>query len=968
MKRPSWVPTKRRVDQTPAIFPPRWKLAVLVLPGLAVSAAFAQPAQTDSAETDEPIQLNPFVVNTSGDVGYQAQNSLSGSRLNTKLSDLAVPTTAFTQELLQDIGSTSLDELVEYMVSARPDHPEAGNLYWGDDSQRFRIRGLPAFNYSVNFFQTDLRLDHFNTERIEQSRGPNSILFGLGSPGGVVNVSTKRANVQRTFGSITQRVSSNDGWRTVIDLNHPLIDGKLSLRAAAVRDHKETWRHHEYDNQDRIYLTAAWQPSADTRIDAEWEHGLVDKSLSFPRVAIDAYTPWVEAGRVLSDTPDAALGIRRLTAANQLVIDTTTGEVRNVRNTNTTVINRIGGANVYFSDFSILPKEVVMFHGPAFPQTTNYSRGSVFVSHTFSPDFSIEFAANHQKSRQDNMQGRGYDTLQVDTSVTLPDGTPNPNAGRPFMQGFPGLSWAEDRATNARLSAVYQLDLGRAGTHQIAGMYQRDRIEESFGQMRPQIVVNPFNLNSPENAQNLVYFRTYYDLGDSPESITAGDWRQFDLNHIVDGSIVRQAKFLNYIQGAQDNKFERDSAIGVLQSRFFQDRLVTVVGYRVDWQDSFYSPTGYRGDPFGPFALGAYETPRSDTPVDFKATNLTFSGLFRLTDWLALTYNEAENSALADTNAAIIGPDGTGRPPNPRGHSRDIGFKVNLGSRLSMNVLRYETSAEKDTAVSNGQIEGRFPVIWDALDAAGVSAPGGGLASEVPSLFNRYTFDSSAEGYELELVANPTPNWRVFFNYSRMTLERTNIGEEGRAYLAQYRDYWLQGDNGRVLIDGSGGLAPVADDGDTIVETVSEQVASIDREIQDFYVIAEGEQPRGQNKDRINLRTNYLFDDGILDGFSIGGGVRYRSPEVIAYEATSTGSGVDADVMYGERVLLVDFNAGYRGKFDLRGHEIRWSVQLNIDNLLDETDILPMRAVNGTVVSFRFQQPREVMLTTKFEF
>ena len=34
---------------------------------------------------------------------------------------------------------------------------------------------------------------------------PASILFGLGSPGGVINVSTNRATLDRTFGSVSAR-------------------------------------------------------------------------------------------------------------------------------------------------------------------------------------------------------------------------------------------------------------------------------------------------------------------------------------------------------------------------------------------------------------------------------------------------------------------------------------------------------------------------------------------------------------------------------------------------------------------------------------------------------------------------------------------------------------------------------------------------------------------------------------------
>ena len=49
-----------------------------------------------------------------------------------------------------------------------------------------------------------------------------------------------------------------------------------------------------------------------------------------------------------------------------------------------------------------------------------------------------------------------------------------------------------------------------------------------------------------------------------------------------------------------------------------------------------------------------------------------------------------------------------------------------------------------------------------------------------------------------------------------------------------------------------------------------------------------------------------------------------------------------------------------------RGH---WSVRLNINNALDETQILPLRvSPKGMIVNYRFQTPREAVLTSKLAF
>src|SRR5438552_1812992 len=72
--------------------------------------------------------------------------------------------------------------------------------------------------------------DIYNAERVELSSGPNAILFGLGSPGGMFNASTKRAQTNRSFVTIQTRVGSYHLFRNSLDWNKPLIVGKLALR------------------------------------------------------------------------------------------------------------------------------------------------------------------------------------------------------------------------------------------------------------------------------------------------------------------------------------------------------------------------------------------------------------------------------------------------------------------------------------------------------------------------------------------------------------------------------------------------------------------------------------------------------------------------------------------------------------------------------------------------------------------
>ena len=60
------------------------------------------------------IELSPFVVGASNDRGYQALNTLSGTRLNTKLEDLGSSITVVTKQQMDDTAVLDLNDVFLY--------------------------------------------------------------------------------------------------------------------------------------------------------------------------------------------------------------------------------------------------------------------------------------------------------------------------------------------------------------------------------------------------------------------------------------------------------------------------------------------------------------------------------------------------------------------------------------------------------------------------------------------------------------------------------------------------------------------------------------------------------------------------------------------------------------------------------------------------------------------------------------
>ncbi|MCB1124653.1 MAG: TonB-dependent receptor plug domain-containing protein, partial [Verrucomicrobiae bacterium] len=251
----------------------------------------------DSEDDENVYEISPFQVDGSGDDGYLAGSTLAGTRLNSSLSDVAAAISPFTKEFINDIGADSIEQLLEYSNnSVRMDNTELAN-----DNQviefefQFNVRGLPA-SRSRNYFVWDvISMDNFNIERVDESRGPNSILFGVGSAGGVVNTSTKQARFSE-INELQFMFGSNSQLRGSLDFNRVLIEDKLAIRFNAVWDEEDSWRRFEFKDQERYHFATTWKATDTTVVRGEIEWGEVIDNLGRSYLGDDFVSQWIDAG------------------------------------------------------------------------------------------------------------------------------------------------------------------------------------------------------------------------------------------------------------------------------------------------------------------------------------------------------------------------------------------------------------------------------------------------------------------------------------------------------------------------------------------------------------------------------------------------------------------------------------------------------------------------------------------------
>ncbi len=211
------------------------------------AAVGTAPAST-SASSDDAVQLTPFEVREANN-GYYAANTMSGTRLNTKIEDLGSAISVVTKQQMADFAMLDINDIFNYEASTEgtgnyTDFSVDRNGMVADSIQNNpqganRIRGIGAANLAMNNFATSGRvpIDPIGIDGVEISRGPNSNIFGLGQGSGTVNLLAASASLNRTSTTAEVRVDSIGGYRTSLDVNRPVIKGKLSIRGSAVYQH-----------------------------------------------------------------------------------------------------------------------------------------------------------------------------------------------------------------------------------------------------------------------------------------------------------------------------------------------------------------------------------------------------------------------------------------------------------------------------------------------------------------------------------------------------------------------------------------------------------------------------------------------------------------------------------------------------------------------------------------------------------
>ncbi|HEY9737963.1 MAG TPA: TonB-dependent siderophore receptor, partial [Trichocoleus sp.] len=163
-------------------------------------------------------------VTGEGDEGYNPSSASTATRTDTPLRDIPQSIQVIPRAVIEDRNVPELGDALETAGSV-VDIGGRGTSVFGPG---FLIRGFPIqgaiFRDGISAFSL-APLSTNDVERIEILRGPASVLFGQGEPGGIINLTSKQP-LDEPFYSVGATVGSFSTYRSDVDLTGPLSEDR----------------------------------------------------------------------------------------------------------------------------------------------------------------------------------------------------------------------------------------------------------------------------------------------------------------------------------------------------------------------------------------------------------------------------------------------------------------------------------------------------------------------------------------------------------------------------------------------------------------------------------------------------------------------------------------------------------------------------------------------------------------------
>lgn len=238
-----------------------YRLAPAVPLVLACSLSLAQtfPTDEDPDAAAEAQRIEEILV-------FGKLSEFSALKSAVPIMETARSVSIETEQQIIDKGALDLSDTFSYTagVTANP---------YGLSTRRDTVfvRGLEVPQYrdslqSLFGFNNNARADVFTVEQVEILKGPASVLFGKGSPGGLVNIISKRPRDESRH-EIIAELGNFDRKQIAVDSTGAIADSANWLyRAVALYRDTDTQVDEVFDKTLVLFPSLTWRPTDATEL------------------------------------------------------------------------------------------------------------------------------------------------------------------------------------------------------------------------------------------------------------------------------------------------------------------------------------------------------------------------------------------------------------------------------------------------------------------------------------------------------------------------------------------------------------------------------------------------------------------------------------------------------------------------------------------------------------------------------
>ncbi len=964
-----------------------------VLTNSAAGQAVSERGSPGSAE-GRAITLNPFEVEASrDDNSYTTLNSNSVTGFNVPLTKLPLSADILDETFIKDVGIDDLNTMIRnYAAGASYEGSGTGATAYatsdnGIESGSTTLRGLGRAGTKRDGLVAakglaDTFVASFDVERVEVINGPQSLLYGNGAPGGIVNSISKQARFDRPMsGSLYFRI--NDTGHATEKLDFAYGREKWAVRVSLINQDLKSRRDFLGGPFQGAYAQLAVKLPLNTtlRLNGQrmiWEKNIAGYfNLNATSLAVDA-------------RHNQSLGW--ILASNQLQASTTGASSAGL----------IANGHLNWDN-------VASYNGDTrgTKATIDYDRLSLETQ--WSRSLSTQLSAGYSFQK--------YLTVALPTTFYAPQ-----HAANPLKEWAVGTSANLNSGNNSRMwenavrfNALHAMDLfnRRARSRTMLGVdYSKNTnwlVYTAFFKADRDwnVIVDP--AVAANNGRTLLpaFFWSVADgpvrdplpgmLSDHRVTLNGVNYARA-VSNIVDPKLISPSNPLGTTNTAvyQFTHTTTKGAYAVNHTEWLGGRLATMAGVRaseyynrivtparvgeqgnrrfsynvgatyqlLDWLHPYiggsdtYNQVGQNNDPYG-------EQPKLTHGIGLEAGLKATSRDGNLSGTIALYHVKSENEQFAAQSAVLnaINPDGLngrmGDTPNTQVHAareaqgvqmmltaapaRRKNWRMRLSAAFNdgrVGETRTYNQVYNDQFHQNpqGQVTYRngAPVYVNPTYTAARPVVPAGTAGAVPLTIAM--LNTPGNPY----YANPVP-------YSGAI----NTGSAVANVLRQ-----VDPANGPILT-GAVGLPITA----LQINPGSQPPPG------SITVLQAGERNTGAPKYSLNFTNIYTFDRGLLAGFRIGGTARLAWKSIYYYYYTN---GVTPTVRpiphYKPNLAVFDAIAGYHRKYK----RFDWSVQANVYNMFNRYEVkLFPNAVSGWAgpngANFT-DQPRALTVSTDIGF